>query len=44
MMDNARLLHGRSAFQAAQGARHLQGCYMDADDILSAVRVAARGK
>ena len=41
MMDNARLLHGRAAF-AASGARHLQGCYMDVDDIQSAVRVAAR--
>ena len=37
MMDNTRLLHGRSAYRAA-GRRHLQGCYMDADAIRGLLR------
>ena len=31
MMDNYRLLHGRTAFDGKQGYRHLQGCYIDHD-------------
>ena len=31
MMDNYRLLHGRTAFDVKQGHRHLQGCYIDHD-------------
>lgn len=31
MMDNYRLLHGRTAFNGKQGHRHLQGCYIDHD-------------
>jgi len=31
MMDNYRLLHGRTAFNGTQGHRHLQGCYIDHD-------------
>ncbi len=31
MFDNARLLHGRTAFDPASGARHYQGCYIDHD-------------
>ena len=31
MMDNYRLLHGRTAFNGQQGHRHLQGCYIDHD-------------
>ena len=30
-MDNHRALHGRTAFDAASGARHLQGCYIEHD-------------
>lgn len=38
MMDNQRLLHGRTAFQQG-GVRHLQGCYIDHDGPESRLRV-----
>ena len=31
MMDNYRLLHGRTAFNSNEGDRFLQGCYIDYD-------------
>ena len=31
MMDNYRLLHGRTAYQISEGERFLQGCYIDYD-------------
>ncbi len=31
MMDNHRLLHGRTSFDANEGKRFLQGCYIDYD-------------
>tara|TARA_B100000989_G_C19517368_1_gene462357 strand:+ start:53 stop:1156 length:1104 start_codon:yes stop_codon:yes gene_type:complete len=31
MMDNYRLLHGRTKFDANEGSRFLQGCYIDFD-------------
>ena len=31
MMDNHRTLHGRTAYDANEGMRHLQGCYIDYD-------------
>ena len=31
MMDNYRLLHGRTAYEAKEGNRFLQGCYIDYD-------------
>ncbi len=31
MMDNYRLLHGRTKFDANEGTRFLQGCYIDFD-------------
>ena len=31
MMDNHRLLHGRTAYDADEGKRFLQGCYIDHD-------------
>lgn len=43
MMDNHRLLHGRTAFDSAGGFRHLQGCYIDHDGPESLYRVLARG-
>ncbi len=39
MFDNTRLLHGRTAFDPAQGLRHLQGCYIDLDGPRSLYRV-----
>ncbi|XP_070534059.1 gamma-butyrobetaine dioxygenase-like [Ptychodera flava] len=38
--DNVRVLHGRTAFTF--GERHLEGGYMDWDDVLSKVRVLRR--
>ena len=31
MMDNHRLLHGRTTYNANEGKRFLQGCYIDYD-------------
>lgn len=39
MFDNHRLTHGRTGFEAA-GARHLQGCYIEADGLHSRYRVS----
>jgi gamma-butyrobetaine dioxygenase len=39
MMDNRRLLHGRTGFDTAEGLRHLQGCYIDIDGPRSLYRV-----
>jgi [2-(trimethylamino)ethyl]phosphonate dioxygenase len=40
-VDNKRVLHGRTAFFAA-GKRHLQGCYVDMDGLLSRLSVLER--
>jgi len=42
MMDNCRLLHGRTGFDPAEGLRHLQGCYIDIDGPRSRFRVLRR--
>jgi gamma-butyrobetaine dioxygenase len=42
MFDNCRLLHGRTAFEPAEGLRHLQGCYIDIDGPRSLYRVLRR--
>ncbi len=42
IMDNCRLLHGRTGFDPAQGLRHLQGCYIDIDGPRSLYRVLRR--
>ncbi|HZO23116.1 MAG TPA: TauD/TfdA family dioxygenase [Steroidobacteraceae bacterium] len=42
MMDNRRLLHGRTRFDPAEGLRHLQGCYIDIDGPRSQYRVLRR--
>lgn len=39
MFDNRRLLHGRTGFDPGEGARHLQGCYIDLDGPRSLYRV-----
>jgi gamma-butyrobetaine dioxygenase len=41
VFDNVRLLHARTAF-AAQGSRHLQGCYADLDGLASSRAVLRR--
>jgi gamma-butyrobetaine dioxygenase len=43
MMDNHRLLHGRSEFDHLSGRRHLQGCYIDHDGPESLYRMLAQG-
>lgn len=42
MMDNRRLLHGRTGFDPGEGLRHLQGCYIDIDGPRSLYRVVRR--
>lgn len=41
-MDNLRVLHGRTAFDASKGHRHLQGCYIDHDGPDTMYRLATR--
>ncbi|MBV9542797.1 MAG: TauD/TfdA family dioxygenase [Chloroflexi bacterium] len=40
--DNNRVLHGRSAFDASSGERHLQGCYLNQEDLDSTLRLLDR--
>lgn len=42
MFDNRRILHGRDRFDPNRGARHLQGCYIDRDDVHSRLRILQR--
>lgn len=42
IVDNHRILHGRTGFDHAAGHRHLQGCYIDHDGPDSLYRVLAR--
>ena len=39
IVDNTRVLHGRSAYAAGAGSRWLQGCYADKDGLLSTLAV-----
>ena len=43
IVDNLRVLHGRTGYAATGGERHLQGCYADRDGLRSKVAVLARG-
>ncbi len=40
--DNRVGLHGRDAFEAGGGVRHLRGCYLDHDELFSRLRVLNR--
>jgi gamma-butyrobetaine dioxygenase len=40
--DNQRILHGRTRFSASQHARHLQGCYLTRDSVLSQMALLRR--
>ena len=42
MFDNHRLLHGRTAYDANEGMRHLQGCYLEFDSTDGKLRHLAR--
>lgn len=49
VFDNRRILHGRTGFASAKFARHLQGCYLTRDSVLSETallrrRLAEEGK
>ena len=41
MVDNRRVLHGRTGFNSG-GARHLQSCYIERDELLSRLAVMER--
>jgi gamma-butyrobetaine hydroxylase len=42
IVDNLRVLHGRTGYSAAGGERHLQGCYADRDGLRSTLAVLSR--
>jgi gamma-butyrobetaine dioxygenase len=42
MVDNHRVLHGRTGFTSG-GARHLQSCYIERDELASRLTVLRRG-
>ncbi len=42
MVDNRRVMHGRTGFSSG-GARHLQSCYIERDELVSRLAVANRG-
>lgn len=39
IVDNTRVLHGRTGYAGASGSRWLQGCYADKDGLLSTLAV-----
>jgi alpha-ketoglutarate-dependent taurine dioxygenase len=43
IVDNLRVLHGRTAYAASGGERRLQGCYADRDGLRSTLAVLSRG-
>jgi len=42
VFDDRRTLHGRTAYASARHLRHLQGCYLTRDSVVSALGVLAR--
>lgn len=42
IVDNRRVLHGRTAYDSGGGSRHLQGCYADIDGLHSTIAVLQR--
>ncbi|HJR21617.1 MAG TPA: TauD/TfdA family dioxygenase [Dongiaceae bacterium] len=40
--SNHRVLHGRESFDPSTGGRHLQGCYITHDDVMSRLRLLDR--
>jgi gamma-butyrobetaine dioxygenase len=41
MVDNRRVMHGRTGFSGG-GARHLQSCYIERDELVSRLTVLER--
>ena len=44
VFDNHRIVHGREAFEATSGKRHLRGCYVDRGALRSTYRVLNRNQ
>ena len=44
VFDNHRVVHGREAFEASSGKRHLRGCYVDRGALRSTYRVLNRSQ
>lgn len=44
LVDNTRVLHGRTGYAADGGSRWLQGCYADKDGLLSTLAVLEAGQ
>ncbi len=42
IVDNLRVLHGRTGYAPSGGERHLQGCYADRDSLRSRLAVLSR--
>jgi gamma-butyrobetaine dioxygenase len=42
IVDNLRVLHGRTGYASSGGERHLQGCYADRDGLRSTLAVLSR--
>jgi len=42
MMDNHRMLHGRTAYEPGTGERHMRQCYMDKDAVEGRRKILAR--
>jgi gamma-butyrobetaine hydroxylase len=42
IVDNLRVMHGRTGYAASGGERHLQGCYADRDSLRSMLAVLSR--
>ena len=42
VFDNRRTLHGRTAYASSKHVRHLQGCYLTRDSVLSELAVLER--
>jgi gamma-butyrobetaine dioxygenase len=40
--DNRRVLHGRMGYDPTTGERHLRGCYVEREELLSRARILAR--
>ena len=41
-MDNHRVLHDRRAFEPGTGRRHLQGAYVEHEEVVSRIRTLRR--
>lgn len=44
VVDNHRVLHGRTSFDPTKGSRHLQGCYIDHDGPITEWILASRNE